>query len=166
MLKPFLSLSPILFFLVGCASTGGYGEAPVPVTKHPEAMALSEQGQVKEKLMAQYYQWQGTPYRLGGMGDDGFDCSGFVHHTFRSRLGRDLPRTTIDQVQLGVSVANGARQAGDLVFFKTGFKKRHVGIYLGEEEFLHASTSQGVTISSLANPYWQSSYWQTRRLPD
>ncbi|MDX1587391.1 MAG: NlpC/P60 family protein [Oleiphilaceae bacterium] len=166
MIKPLLSLSLILVFLAGCAGPGGLVEAPAQVTKHPEAVALSDQPLVKEKLMAQFRQWRGTPYQYGGVGGEGFDCSGFVYHSFRTQLGRDLPRTTAGQIRLGESVADSRRQVGDLVFFKTGFKKRHVGIYLGEAEFLHASTSQGVTISSLKNPYWQSGYWQTRRLPE
>jgi cell wall-associated NlpC family hydrolase len=62
-------------------------------------------------------------------------------------------------------VALDELQTADLVFFKTGWKTRHVGIYIGEGQFLHASTSRGVMISSLDNPYWQRHYWTSRRVP-
>jgi cell wall-associated NlpC family hydrolase len=56
-------------------------------------------------------------------------------------------------------------RAGDLVFFRTADRQKHVGIYLDDGEFLHASSSQGVTISPMQNDYWQQNYWTARRLP-
>ena len=95
---------------------------------------------------------------------DGIDCSGFTLVTFGNRFGVSLPRTVEQQARLGVNVPRHALHAGDLVFFKTGFKTRHVGIYAGDRKFLHASTSQGVILSSLDNPYWRAKFWQARRL--
>jgi cell wall-associated NlpC family hydrolase len=84
--------------------------------------------------------------------------------TFRTKLGVVLPRSTEFQAQLGESVRKDQLRAGDLVFFKTGMTDRHVGVYLEDGKFLHASTSQGVTISGLDESYWKSAYWKAKRL--
>ena len=103
-------------------------------------------------------------YRLGGLSKSGIDCSGFVVVTFRDKFAINLPRSTKEQVSLGQSIRKRNIRVGDLVFFKTAVFTRHVGIYMGERHFIHASTSRGVTLSSLDNPYWKSSYWMARRL--
>lgn len=111
--------------------------------------------------------WRGTPYRFGGSSPRGVDCSGFVQLTYQRLFHRDLPRTVDDQVRFGQKVALNSAQPGDLVFFKTGIWQRHVGIYMGNGQFMHASESQGVTVSSLSDNYWQENYWQMKRmLPD
>ena len=119
---------------------------------------------IKEKLYAQYTQWKGTKYKLGGLNRNGIDCSGFVFTTFKSKLGIVLPRTTNLQVATGKDIERNQLQAGDLVFFKTGRFFRHVGIYLEHGKFLHASTRLGVTISKLDNVYWKSKYWKAKRI--
>jgi len=119
---------------------------------------------IKEKLYAQYTQWKGTKYKLGGLNRNGIDCSGFVFITFKSKLGIVLPRTTNLQVATGKDIERNQLQAGDLVFFKTGRFFRHVGIYLEHGKFLHASTRLGVTISKLDNVYWKSKYWKAKRI--
>lgn len=119
---------------------------------------------IKEKLYAQYAQWKGVRYKLGGLNKKGIDCSGFVFVTFKSKLGIVLPRTTNLQVATGKDIERNQLQAGDLVFFKTGPFFRHVGIYLEHDKFLHASTSLGVTISKLDNVYWKSKYWKAKRI--
>jgi len=65
---------------------------------------------------------------------------------------------------MGKSISRKELKAGDLVFFKTGWLTKHVGIYIAGDKFLHASTSKGVTISYLTNAYWQSKYWKARRI--
>ena len=111
-----------------------------------------------------YNTWQGTPYKYGGASTDGVDCSAFVQAVMLESHNKWLPRTTYQQSQLGNEVAYSKAQSGDLVFFKTGLKQRHVGIYLEDHSFMHASTSQGVIISRLDNPYWASVFWQIRRI--
>ena len=137
---------------------------PVPVTTRADAVNLSNTKTVRNVLLEQYSQWQGTPHRLGGMSRGGIDCSGLVHRIFRSHLGHEVPRTTRQQVRVGEPVNRDQLRPGDLVFFKTGYKTRHVGIYTGESQFLHASSSQGVSLSNLNNQYWASNYWQSRRV--
>ncbi|MCW8328590.1 NlpC/P60 family protein [Photobacterium sp. SDRW27] len=111
-----------------------------------------------------YSSWKGTPYRLGGSSKRGIDCSAFVQVGYSSVFNQRLPRTTGEQARLGEWIPLAQATEGDLVFFKTGRTMRHVGIYLGNSEFLHASTSQGVVISRLDNPYWRRTFWQARRL--
>lgn len=123
-----------------------------------------QQSNITGKLYAQYDNWQGTPYRLGGLDKKGIDCSGFVYITFKQRFGFTFPRTTKEQVKQGNGVARSKLKPGDLVFFKTGWRVRHVGIYISNGQFLHASKSKGVVISSLDNVYWQEKYWQARRI--
>jgi cell wall-associated NlpC family hydrolase len=111
-----------------------------------------------------YNTWQGTPYKYGGTNKNGIDCSAFVQAIYLEAGNQYLPRTTYEQSKLGVEIKLGQAQSGDLVFFKTGRKDRHVGIYLSDNKFMHASTSKGVIISRLNNPYWASVFWQVRRI--
>ena len=144
-----------LALLGGCSFTPSQSE-------EYSSFALSTS--LKQKLDQHYHEWQGVVYRLGGVSKKGIDCSAFVREAFRSKLGVELPRTAVLQSRRGVSVKRHALQRGDLVFFKTGRRTRHVGIYLEAGRFLHASVSQGVTISALDNPYWRDRYWQARRI--
>lgn len=128
------------------------------------AVDLDNTALVKENLYAQYSEWKNTRYRIGGLSRNGIDCSGFVYLTFKSKLGVVLPRSTGFQAELGENIGKSQLRAGDLVFFKTGRTVRHVGVYLEDGRFLHASTSQGVMISGLDESYWKSAYWKAKRL--
>ncbi|WP_421711506.1 NlpC/P60 family protein [Alcanivorax sp.] len=128
------------------------------------ADVMAEVPPLRVSLEAQHEDWKGVPYRYGGLSPRGVDCSGFVYLTFLSRLGMEVPRTTTELLQSGEKVKRDEIQVGDLVFFRTGPGNRHVGIYMGNGDFLHASSSQGVMTSSLSNPYWRQRYWQARRL--
>lgn len=117
---------------------------------------------IKNPELAQFFaQWQGTKYRLGGTSQKGIDCSAFMQQVFSQIYNINLPRSTSQQRHLGKSIKKQQLQLGDLVFFR---KNRHVGIYLGNGKFMHASTSQGVTISSLDENYWRKNYTQSRRI--
>lgn len=108
-------------------------------------------------------QFLGTPYRNGGAGPDGFDCSGFVHYVF-AQAGVSVPRTVEAQSHTGAEVGDLA--PGDLVFFRTsGRGPTHVGIALGPDRFIHAPSSRGeVRIEPLARRYWAERYLEGRRL--
>ncbi|MEH8028506.1 NlpC/P60 family protein [Gallibacterium anatis] len=118
------------------------------------------------QLSEQQHEWYRTPYRIGGNTKSGVDCSGFVMRTFSDRFAIQLPRTTTAQSKVGIEVGLDEIQTGDLVFFKTGRGPNgyHVGIYVKNNQFLHASTKGGVIYSSLNNPYWNKAFWQVRRL--
>ena len=115
-------------------------------------------------LMNEYLYWEGTRYRFGGTTKRGLDCSSLVQHIYKNSFKMRLPRTTEWQVKKGVFIAKNALKVADLVFFKTGKNSRHVGIYVGDNQFLHVSESKGVKISSLDNVYWKRKYWQARRI--
>ncbi len=103
----------------------------------------------------------GTPYVFGGTSTTGFDCSGYVQHVF-AMLGVHLPRTADAQYYAGKPAVGGPR-SGDLVFFQTYAEgPSHVGIYLGNGQFVHAS-SHGVMVSSMSDSYWASRYLGAKR---
>ena len=111
-----------------------------------------------EYLVAYSYQFLGTRYVYGGTTSSGFDCSGYVRHIYK-QFGVGLDRSTSGMFGQGQSVAKGDLQVGDLVFFKTtAAKVGHVGIYIGNGNFVHSSTSKGVVITNLNDPY----YWGKR----
>lgn len=163
MIRQFLCWVALLA-LVGCASPGAALKESPAVKRRDNAVDLTDQQAIQSILLDQYEAWEGTPHQMGGMSQNGVDCSGLVYRTFLARLGHELPRTTRGQASVGDPVSRGQLRPGDLVFFKTGYKTRHVGIYTGDARFLHASSSAGVTTSALDNPYWASNYWQSRRV--
>lgn len=106
----------------------------------------------------------GIGYSYGGTTTRGFDCSGFTGYVFK-KLGIDLLRSSRDQATQGKKVAKEDLRAGDLVFFNTsGSGISHVGIYLGNNEFAHSSSSKGVTISGMDDKYYAKRYVTARRV--
>ncbi|MGL4207554.1 MAG: NlpC/P60 family protein [Aeromonadaceae bacterium] len=152
-----LLLSGMLLLLAGCQSPSG---------SQASHSRLGSPDEIRSALFAQYDEWQGVPYRPGGQSKRGVDCSGFVQLTFRERFGLELPRDTRSQSNVGAPISSRGLQPGDLLFFKTGRRSQHVGIFIQDGRFLHASTSKGVIISDMENPYWQRTYWQSRRLEE
>jgi cell wall-associated NlpC family hydrolase len=110
----------------------------------------------------------GSPYRLGGTSPEtGVDCSGFVGHVFRQAAGVELPRDSRAISRAAQPVARDELQPGDLVFFNTLNRAfSHVGIYLGDDRFVHAASSRTgeVMVSYLANPYWRQRFAGARRV--
>jgi len=110
----------------------------------------------------------GSPYRLGGSApDSGLDCSGFVGHVFRQTTGIQLPRDSRAISEATQPLAPAELQPGDLVFFNTLNRAfSHVGIYLGEDRFVHAASSRtgAVTVSSLGDRYWRERFDGARRV--
>ncbi|WP_018753757.1 C40 family peptidase [Paenibacillus sanguinis] len=106
----------------------------------------------------------GTDYVAGGTSTSGFDCSGFTMYVF-SKIGIKLPHQSGSQYKMGTAVNKSELIAGDLVFFNTSGKGvSHVGIYVGDGEFAHASTSKGVIISKLSQKYYAERYIGAKRI--
>lgn len=105
-------------------------------------------------------EWMGVRYRLGGNTKDGIDCSAFVQRMFENVFCLDLLRTAREQFASAMSIKSmDSLMEGDLVFFKIKTTRiSHVGVYLTNRRFVHASSSQGVTISSLDERYWHRYY--------
>ncbi|AGB83233.1 spr peptidase [Serratia sp. FGI94] len=129
-----------------------------------EFEAMVRNVDIKSKILDQYADWKGVRYRLGGESKRGIDCSAFVQRTFREQFGMDLPRSTYQQEDMGKKVQRSKLRPGDLVLFRSGSTGRHVGIYLGNDQFVHASASNGVMISKLTNVYWNKRYHEARRV--
>ncbi|UNJ81098.1 C40 family peptidase [Metabacillus dongyingensis] len=111
----------------------------------------------KSNIVTTAKKYLNVPYAWGGMSPRGFDCSGYLNYVFNESAGKKLPRTVADIYKQGVKTSSP--QAGDLVFFetyKTGAS--HAGIYLGNNQFIHSSSSKGVTITSMNNSYWSERY--------
>lgn len=152
-MKPLHKYCYLYLVFCGCIVLGGcshHRQTNTP-TQSLEVVTLQQQ------LMVQLEQeWQGTPYKLGGTNKQGVDCSAFVQHAYSFLYKKLLPRTTELQLALGPSIPIDQIQTGDLIFFNTSHKVRHVGVIYDQDYFLHASTSQGVIFSRLDNPYWSA----------
>ncbi|HEY9199951.1 MAG TPA: NlpC/P60 family protein [Gammaproteobacteria bacterium] len=133
-------------------------------TRAVDFKSSSDTSPVVHKLHQHYSQWQGVRYKEGGMTKDGVDCSGYVFLTYKNKFNKNIPRSTELLSRYGKEIQPGQIMPGDLVFFKTGWKTRHVGIYINDGKFMHASSSRGVMISNLNNPYWSDAFWMARKM--
>lgn len=151
----------VSFVLGGCASNQHLSPTPQHSQYHPEESAP---GSVKaDKLWQVFERYQGAPYHYGGTTGRGFDCSGFITTAYRESLGQQLPRTTSLMLRHGEAVSPGNIEPGDIVFFRIAGKEQHAGIYMGDNRFIHASTSSGVIMSDLNGYYWRDRFSQARR---
>lgn len=145
----------------------------VPVTAEEKARIekerrrktmASRRGQRLRGLTSTAHSYLGTPYLMGGTTRRAIDCSAFTQNVF-SAHGIKLPRTADVQYNVGTKVPKGQEQPGDLVFFETYLPgPSHVGIYLGNGKFIHASSSRGVTITPLNSYYFGPRYLGAKRV--
>ena len=169
MLKPiFLTLS--ILFLAACSgSPTKIAQVELPEEEAADSVIVNlktnrphQYSAVMDKRLAKVYQeWAGTRYRFGGTNHRGIDCSAFMQTTFIKAFGVNLPRSTAEQRYVGKAIQKSELRAGDLVFFR---RNHHVGVYIGNNQFMHASTSRGVIIESLDDGYWARTYTQSRRV--
>lgn len=143
-------------FFVGGVSTG--------VAVSPEALNGST---TRQKIVAEAKKHLGVPYVWGGSTPSGFDCSGFTQYVLQ-KCGISIPRTTTEQYKVGTYISKKQLQPGDLVFLQNTYRAglSHVGIYIGNDQMIHASSSKGVTVSSLSSSYYIEHYYGARTLPN
>jgi cell wall-associated NlpC family hydrolase len=117
-------------------------------------------------LLQKIDEWWGTPYALGGSSKRGVDCSYFTLDVMNAIYNTNLKRTAAEQYEQSEKIDWSDLKEGDLIFFKTDGSRSisHVGIYMTNNKFAHASTSQGVTISDLSEPYWQKRLYSLGRV--
>ncbi len=143
-----------LFSLVACASSVTQAQqqrlAPVVANaSHPATTIASNM--------------LGKPYRYGGASPSGFDCSGLVYYAYH-RAGYKVPRTSQLQYSQSLPVKRSHLREGDLLFFRIEGKVSHVGVYLGDNQFIHApSSGKRVSIASLETPYWKQHFIKAGR---
>jgi cell wall-associated NlpC family hydrolase len=150
-------LSVLFFtvFLVACQTT------------HPDSVSAHAANPSRDDLTEYALSLQGTPYKYGGNSPDtGFDCSGFVGYVFKHSAGKSLPRSSAAISHIGAPEKASALKPGDLVFYNTLHKAySHVGIYLGNRQFIHApSSGKSVSIVNMDEEYWLKRYNGARRL--
>ncbi|WP_419026789.1 NlpC/P60 family protein [Intestinimonas butyriciproducens] len=145
--------------------TGYVSSDYITITTEPDATETAS-SDLGAQIVAYAEEYLGTPYVLGGNGPNQFDCSGFTKYVY-SHFGYTLNRTATDQLQNGVSVSKDELQPGDLVFFKYRTSKpvSHVGIYIGNGEFIHASTNRYVVqIDQMESGHYANVYVYARRI--
>ncbi|MGO1501901.1 MAG: C40 family peptidase [Marinobacter sp.] len=149
------------FVMSGCASNQSVQPNAARASYSPVEAAP---GSAKvEKLWQAFERYEGTPYQWGGTTGRGFDCSGFIITAYREGLGQQLPRTTSQMLRSGDVVQPRDVKPGDIVFFRIAGKDQHAGIYMGDNRFIHASTSSGVIMSELNGYYWKDRFSGARR---
>jgi len=165
----YLVNSLLLLILVMAGCTGypryRYSAADTPPQARERNIDFTTDEYVRFGLILESY--LGKPYAGRSRYDPGIDCSLFAQEVFEEYNGTALPRTAAEQYKVGDRIPRPRLRYGDLVFFQTeGFGISHVGIYIGYHDFIHASTSRGVIISSLKETYWAKRYAGGRRILD
>ncbi len=152
----------MLGVLSGCASS-----PPQPSERQADNPARSapapQRETVGERAAAVALSQVGVPYRYGGSSTAGFDCSGLVHYSYR-KAGKSVPRTTGQLWAAATTVDFSQLEQGDLLFFKVEGKMSHVGLYLGEQQFVHApSSGRTVAVESLESPFYAAALLRAGR---
>ena len=127
---------------------------------------ISKKSTINNNLYDFYTEWEGVRYKMGGESKKGIDCSAFIQKAFKEKFAMDIPRTTALQSKIGKEISKNELEMGDLVFFRINKRLNHVGIYIEDGKFMHASTSAGVTISDLNSEYFLKRYWKAQRVMD
>ena len=160
--------------LTGCSLAGGPAavepsqrdDSPSPGLESSSPRPVGEAHEIAIAVVETAYEAIGTPYQWGGNGANGFDCSGLIRYAY-GQFGIELPRISRDQLGAGspVELRVGALEPGDVLGFSAvvGGEATHVGLYIGDGQFIHSSTS-GVRVSDLRQPYWQQHFMAARRI--
>ncbi len=159
-----VAVAIVAISMSGCASSPK--QATTTVDKRPVSVPDRRHGQLStaERAAAVALQQVGVPYRYGGQSPSGFDCSGLVHYSF-ARAGASVPRTTKQLWSASQYVDERQIREGDLLFFRFDGKIAHVGMYLGDGQFVHApSSGKFVSVQSLRSVVYRDAFVRAGRL--
>ena len=137
---------------------------PPVVFRYAILLDIEVEKLTNKRLIEYVHQWWAVPYRIGGNSKEGIDCSAFVQGLTNEAFGITLPRTSREQANFCKEIAKQDLKEGDLVFFAAGRSISHVGMYISNNKFVHASTSMGVVISDLDEAYWSRRFVKAGRL--
>lgn len=166
----------LIIIFSSCKTTKGYQNKlydPVEVADLSKKLNIELKNTDKEDdknmlLYAELASWLGTRYRYGGTSRKGVDCSGFTYLVYSKIYGKKLPRSTAGLSKMKMkNISKNKLQTGDLILFATTKNKKkisHVGIYLKDNKFIHASSSKGVIVSSLDQPYYKKAWRKAGRV--
>ena len=154
-----------------CASSGANRPRPFPTPSAPEPAPVPPVAPPRaalpqdQALVATALSFRGTPYRSGGSDPTGFDCSGFTQWVF-AQYGIGLPRQVEEQFRVGEKIKQDELKPGDLVFFQTESRgASHVGIFVADDQFVHAPSSRGVVrVEYVNSTYWGRRFVGARRV--
>ncbi|UCV14144.1 C40 family peptidase [Quatrionicoccus australiensis] len=158
-------------FLASALFAGGINSACAAeqIRKEEQQSFFERYTNAAQDVILQGLKLVGVRYRWGGNDEDsGLDCSGFVRLVFKDSVGTSLPRTAKEMSEIGQRIDSSQLKPGDLVFFNTMRRTfSHVGIYLGDNHFLHAPrTGAEVRVENMENSYWMQRYNGARRIID
>ncbi|NNC76981.1 MAG: C40 family peptidase [Woeseiaceae bacterium] len=158
-----LSLLALLIFVGACGSAPPVDQRYSNRHAYPSSEPAPQFSSVGERAVSIAVAQIGVPYRYGGQAPSGFDCSGLVHYSYL-RAGKSIPRTTGQLWKNANTVQPSEMQAGDLLFFSINGKMQHVGMYIGDDQFVHApSTGKHVQVASLDSDFYQNALLRAGR---
>lgn len=157
------ALAAAAFALASCGSTSSPRSKPkthAAKSVQPVRIKHISQQEGGRELILQSMDLVGTPYRWGGTTENGFDCSGMIQYLYKNALNVNIPRTSRQMAEASRKISPKKLKSGDLVFFNTsGRGISHVGLYIGNGEFIHAPTSSGtIRTARLDQPYFRQRF--------
>jgi cell wall-associated NlpC family hydrolase len=156
----------LLIFILTSSAASAEPDTQAEIAERQAVTGAAFVARQARNVAQRAYTFIGVPYRFGGSQPaTGFDCSGFVHYLYQTVIGDDLPRHSKELGSQGQAIKVDQLEPGDLVFFKmNGQAFSHVGIYVGEGQFIHAPGSgERIQVQDIDNPFWMSRLSGARR---